>query len=358
LLLTFAFGLLSTIACLRFDNVVALLRIAIAVVAYDAIVLLAFAARGVWIPFLIPTLVAVPVAVLSSFGWKYWTTQRQREHLRRAFSYFVPPNVVRTLERNAAEVHNVKESLECACVATDATNFTPLAENMSPDQLIDFLNLYFEALFGGVAAHGGFVSDVAGDAMLAIWPHRSSDTHTQLLTGLLEMHDAAQQFNERLAGNQLLTRFGVDWGRVTLTTVGARPHYEYRAVGEAANMARRIQRLNERLGTRILLSHASLGDAARDFVTRDAGHFILRGQQQPVQIVELMGIRTKATQQQIDLCGQFSECMEILRKPDVSGALTKLERVYESFPTDGPTSFYIRTLQSVGTLDLGALKVD
>jgi len=156
----------------------------------------------------------------------------------------------------------------------------------------------------------------------------------------------------------LLTRFGVDWGRVTLTTVGARPHYEYRAVGEAANMARRIQRLNERLGTRILLSHASLGDAARDFVTRDAGNFILRGQQQPVQIVELMGIRTKATQQQIDLCGQFSECMEILRKPDVSGALTKLERVYESFPTDGPTSFYIRTLQSVGTLDLGALKVD
>ena len=138
---------------------------------------------------------------IHDFVWKYTTTRRQRKELRRAFAYFVPEDVVRTPEQNAKEIGHVKESIECACVATDAANFTPLAESMAPDALADFLNSYFEALFRGVAAQGGFVSDVVGDAMLAIWPHRSSDTHIRLLRALIQMRDAAQQFDEQLAGN-------------------------------------------------------------------------------------------------------------------------------------------------------------
>ena len=180
-----------------------------------------------------PLLVAAPFGMLSSFGWKFWTAHRQRAHLRQAISYFVPRDVVATLERNAGEIGTSQESTDCACVATDAANFTPLAETMTPEALTAFLNHYFEALFGHVADRGGFVSDVVGDAMLAIWPHRTENTHVQLLHALLEMSDAAQQFNEQLAGNRLLTRFGVDWGRVTLSTVGAHGHYEYRAVGDA-----------------------------------------------------------------------------------------------------------------------------
>ena len=71
----------------------------------------------------------------------------------------------------------------------------------------------------------------------------------------------------RLAGNRLQTRFGVDWGRVALTTVGAHGHYEYRAVGDAVNTANRIQELNKRLGTRILVAEAVLGGAGGEFLT-------------------------------------------------------------------------------------------
>ena len=217
-------------------------------------------------------------------------------------------------------------------MATDAANFTPLAESMTPEQLSDFLNHYFETLFGRVADHGGFVSDVMGDAMLAIWPHRSADTHTRLLHALLEMRNAAQQFNERLAGNRLMTRFGVDWGRVALTTVGAHAHYEYRAVGDAVNTATRIQELNKKLGTRVLLSRPAIGEAGNEFLVRDLGHFLLRGKSHAVHVYELLESRAIATPEQADLCARFAECIEAISTETIRGAVSVSRSSRPCFP--------------------------
>ena len=181
LVLIFLTGLLSTLICVHLQNRLALGIMAVALGLYGGASLYAFAFHAIWIPVVFPMLVAAPAGMLSAFALKYWTAHTQREQLRHAFSYFVPSDVVSMLEHNAGQIGDQKESLECACLATDAANFTPLAETMTPEQLSEFLNHYFETLFGRVADHGGFVSDIVGDAMVAIWPHRSADTHVHLL---------------------------------------------------------------------------------------------------------------------------------------------------------------------------------
>jgi adenylate cyclase len=358
LAVTFLAGVLSLVACAWLRNRVALAVMAAAVGLYGGAALYLFASHQVWMPTVVPMFIAVPAGMLLAFAWKYWNAHRQREHLRHAFSYFVPREVVNMLERNAGQIGTSPESIECACVATDAANFTPLAETMTPEELTDFLNHYFEALFGRVADHGGFVSDVVGDAMLAIWPHRSADTHLQLLHGVLEMHDAARQFNERLAGNRLMTRFGVDWGRVALTTVGAHGHYEYRAVGDAVNTATRIQELNKKLGTSILVSQPAIGDAGNDFLLRDLGRFLLRGKTQSVHLCELLGTRAKAASQQSDLCARFANALGALTGGQQAAAVAQLQQIHRVFPTDGPTAFFLRSLESGVQLQDGALVVD
>ncbi len=354
----FLTGLLTTVICERLDNRLALALMAVALGVYGAWALHTFTARATWMPVVLPMLVAAPAAMLSSFGWKYWTARRQREELRRAFSYFVPREVVAHLERNAGQIGGAPESIECACVATDAANYTPLAETMSPEQLAEFLNHYFEALFGGVANRGGFVSDVVGDAMLAIWPHRSADTHAQVLNALLEMRDAAERFSESLAGHRLLTRFGVDWGRVALTTVGAGAHYEYRAVGDAVNTATRIQELNKRLGTRVLVSHPAIGEGQQEFLLRDVGQFLLRGKKNVVHLYELLGSRAKATPEQLELCARFAEARAALDEAQGPAALARFREVHTAFPADGPTSFFLRGLESGLRVQAGGVVVD
>jgi adenylate cyclase len=270
----------------------------------------------------------------------------------------VPREVVDALERNAGEIGASQESIECGCVATDAANFTPLAESMTPEELTEFLNHYFEALFGQVAERGGFVSDVVGDAMLAIWPHRSPDTHRRLFQALLAMRGAAQQFNERLAGNRLMTRFGVDWGRVALSTVGAHAHYEYRAVGDAVNTATRIQELNKKLGTRILVSHPAIGDADRDFLVRDVGRFLLRGKSHAVRVYELLDSRDKARPPDAALCARFREGVGAFDQGELPTALTRFRAIQREFPADGPTEFYLRSLESGLKRHEGAWVID
>jgi adenylate cyclase len=243
-------------------------------------------------------------------------------------------------------------------VATDAANYTPLAEAMSPEQLAEFLNRYFQALFGGVAKHGGFVSDVVGDAMLAIWPHRSADTHVRMLQALLEIRDAAERFSERLEGNRLVTRFGVDWGRVALTTVGAGSHYEYRAVGDAVNTATRIQELNKKLGTRVLVSHPAVGEAADEFLLRDVGQFFLRGKSNAVHVYELFCRKADATPAQLELCARFVNSVGALQEGHHQQARDRFLEIQAEFPADGPTAFYLRALQSDLTLHQGALRAD
>jgi adenylate cyclase len=172
------------------------------------------------------------------------------------------------------------------------------------------------------------------------------------------MRNAAQQFNERLVGNRLMTRFGVDWGRVALTTVGAHAHYEYRAVGDAVNTATRIQELNKKLGTRVLLSRPAIGEAGNEFLVRDLGHFLLRGKSHTVHVYELLEGNSVATSGHSDLCARFAECMEAISNGDTSAALSRLRNVQADFPSDGPTAFYLRTLESGLTLHEGALRVD
>jgi adenylate cyclase len=298
--------------------------------------------------------VSVPLGALSAFGWKFWSAHRQRARLRDAFSHFVPKEVVAKLERNIGALQDEQESIECACVATDAANFTPLAESMPPEQLAEFLNHYYEALFGRVAERGGFVSDVVGDAMLAIWPDRSADTRRGVLHALLEMQEAVEQFGSRLPGKRLKTRFGVDWGRVALTTVGSRVHYEYRAVGDAVNTAHRIQELNKRLRTRILVSEPVIARADGEFLSRNLGCYLLRGKSQSVQVYELVGLRELASGGDVERCQATVEAVACIGRGDLEGARASLVRARTIWPDDGPIAFLLAGLEGGSARKNGA----
>ena len=350
-------GLICTAVCLLLPNRIAFPTVAALVFGYGAIAFLLFVKHSLWLPVVIPMFVAAPLGLGTGTLWKYEMARRQRNRIREAFTQFVPKEVVAMLEQNAEHVSRTRESVECACVATDAANFTALAETMSPEQLADFLNVYYEALFRPIPRHGGFVSDVVGDAMLAIWPNRTPETRRHVCAALLEMRQAAGEFNQRLASNRLTTRFGVDWGRVVLTTVGAHGHYEYRAVGDPVNTANRVQDLNKKLGTRVLVSEPAL-EGVVDFLLREVGHFHLRGKALPVHAFELIGPRESADRSNLELCERFARALALLRKGESADALGAFRNLAADFPDDGPAAFYVRVLETGALLRDGILKVD
>mgnify|MGYP003694621937 CR=1 FL=1 len=157
-------------------------------------------------------------------------------------------------------------------------------------ELAAFLNQYYEALLDASPAAGrncvrrrrGLdARDLAGSG--------AGHAPDRVLNALLELRDAAEDFNVRLAGNRLQTRFGVDWGRVALTTVGAHAHYEYRAVGDAVEHRQAGSRAQQapRHADPVSAEPFSTGPAA-GVLTRSLAARLLRGKSDATRSHELI----------------------------------------------------------------------
>jgi adenylate cyclase len=342
------------LAAFGLGTVPALGVILLAVSAYVGMAFIAFAQARIWVPLAIPLATVLTLGVGSGVLFRYYEARRQRDRIRAMFIKFVPRDFVEAFERSAESALSTRKSLECVCVATDAAQFTTLAETMMPDELAQFLNRYFERLFGPIARSEGFVSDIVGDAMLGLWPVRGIATRRAACLALLEMQEASVDFSRTMAKGGMRTRFGVDLGLVSLGTLGGHEHYEYRAIGDTVNSASRLQELNKKLGTHMMVA-MPLVEGLDEFLVRHLGTFQLRGKRRSVSVGELLGLRSTATESEKRLCAHFTLISHALRNSQVERAHSLLEQAKADFPADPATRFLLEALARPGAISGGAL---
>ena len=224
-----------------------------------------------------------------------------------------------------------------ACVITDAERYTSVAESIDPASAVALINRYFESLFGPVYEHGGFVSDVKGDGMLAVWTDASpgAELRARVCRACLELADNAAQFRRGFPAHGLTTRIGAYFGPIALAAVGALAHYEYRAVGDTVNTSSRLEQLNKQLGTRVLVS-ATLAEGLDEFLFRDLGEFELRGKRNRVRVFELLARRDAASAQQIRLCEDYAAALDAQRDGRWREARARLHALCARSPHDRP----------------------
>ena len=170
--------------------------------------------------------------------------------------YYLPDDVIDHMVQNIADFKDKSENVHGTVLCADAENYSTLAEKMEPAELKSFMNRFYEVLFSPVKTYQGRVLDVVGDAMLAVWYGEalSAETRVGPCRAALEMARAVAEFNTGTDGPKLPVRIGLHSGHVSIGTVGAMDHYEYRAVGDCVNTASRLEGLNKHLKTRILVS--------------------------------------------------------------------------------------------------------
>ena len=232
---------------------------------------------------------------------------------------------------------------------------------MEPVALTNLMNRYYANLFAPVTAHGGIVSDIKGDAMLAIWrgdiPQKT--LRTQACRAALDMHAALCPTSPTKEPSMLPTRIGLDFGPLTIGNVGAGQHYEYRAVGDTVNTASRIEGLNKQLGTWVLASAAVVEGLDR-FLIRPMGSFLLPGKSIPVKVVEIISTYCDdgSLDQKIHLCRLFGNALALFQQRKWQQAETSFTAVLRVVPDDGPSLFYKRECVRKRTADTTASNDD
>ncbi len=345
-------------SCFLYTGGRALLVTVAFVALYLALALLLFEFRQRWLPVSAVVLTGVPLALLSAFLSQYVELKHQYRSLYKVLGMFVPRGVVARLVNNAERLAWVRESVHGACVATDGERYTALADSMNPEQLGRFLNRYFQTLFPPVASNQGWVADVVGDSMLAVWAEAqpSAKVRGQACQAALEIRAASERFN-RDATARMPTRIGVDFGPISLTTLGAGTHWEYRPVGSVPNTANRLQSLNKKLGTQLLASEAAV-EGLDQLLVRDLGWFMLRGKASATRVFELVAERSRATPSESALCRAFADALLHFQSGNLDEACSRFEALVRDFGEDGPSRFFAALCRQTVSFVNGVVMLD
>jgi adenylate cyclase len=301
----------------------------------------AFKTESLWMPLVVPMAFQWPLTLFAALAGKYrW--------LRTVFGYFLPSPRPEDVLKGPRLVYGT-------CLATDIERYTTVTEGMDPDQAGRMINAYHATVFPLVYGAGGFISDVLGDAVLAIWHGSSPDRKISAAAceAILDVAEALERFNQARQYPPLRTRFGVHTGEFLLGIVGARPHLEYRATGDVINTASRIEGLNKVLGTQILVSGETAEGLDEHILTRYVGQFLLAGKTTPIKIHELLGQRGEITADKEWLCKAFAEALEAYQKRDWDRANQLLLEILAVFPEDGPARYYRGRLVSDRAKSMG-----
>jgi adenylate cyclase len=305
---------------------------------------LAFTRGGLWVPVVIPAAFQLPVAYGASLLWYYLTTVRERERIRRAFSFYLSPDMIDLVTANPESLDLGGEEIDATAVMTDLQGFTALAENMTPREAVALLNTYFTEITASVFETGGTLIKFIGDAVFAIWgaPVRIEDHATRACLAAIAMAKVGSRPGTDARIRGLVTRIAVHTGPMVVGNLGSTQRFDYTAIGDSVNLVSRLEGLNKAFGTTVLASDATIAATDGRFITRPLGRARVVGRSEPVEIHELLGVRGEDVRPDERALKAFAGALAHFvagRFDDAEAGFREAGALAGS--TDGPSRFYL-----------------
>lgn len=267
-------------------------RVAIGIVAAGTLGLMAadhllFVRHGLILP-LAAVMLSVGLALALNLGWGYFVETRTRRGLAQLFGSYVPPPLVREMLRDPTRYTMRAESKELTVMFCDMRDFTRLSEGMSPAQLQPLLNRVFSRLTAVISRHRGTVDKYMGDCVMAFWgAPLDAPRHASLaVQAALDIVDAVAALNaelrrEGLPGVQV--GIGLNTGMMHVGDMGSALRRSYTVIGDAVNLAARLEGLGEHYGVNIVAGPDTRARAT-DFHWQELDHVRVKGKQHAVSI--------------------------------------------------------------------------
>ncbi len=234
------------------------------------------------------------IAILMVTGVLALALARSRRILYRAgldsvlakdLSRFVAPEVAERISTSERGLQPGEGEVRDATVLfTDIEGFSTVSEKVSPERLVMLLNEYFDAMSRIVERHGGVITQFQGDAMLVTFNTVRDDPEhaAKAVRAAIEIRETTR---ERLFGGavRMRTRCGINTGRIVAGAVGSAERLLYTVHGDEVNIAARLEQLNKKYGTYILVSESTVRAAGGDFSFRPVDEIAVRGRIAPTR---------------------------------------------------------------------------
>lgn len=251
-------------------------------------------AAGYWWP-IMDGAVAVAVALVGAVVWNYATEGRQKAFIKQAFKHYISPAYIDLLLENPAQLKLGGEKKELSIFFSDLQGFSSFSERLDAETLTAFLNEYLTDMTDIIQEEGATLDKYEGDAIIAFWnaPLTLPDHAVRACRAALRCQRKLQERNAEFAqrfGHELKMRIGINTGEVVVGNMGSRDRFNYTILGDAANLASRLEGANKAFGTFLMVSEATWQKTGNVFVGRCLGAIRVVGRKTPVRVFEILGL--------------------------------------------------------------------
>ncbi|MDR2619190.1 MAG: adenylate/guanylate cyclase domain-containing protein [Treponema sp.] len=291
----------------------------------------AYQFAGTWVPLAAP-LSAAALAFITATLYSYATEGSQKRFIKSAFSRYLAPSVIEQIIADPSKLNLGGEKREMTAIFTDIQRFSSISEALQheyadegPKVLVNLLNLYLTEMSDIVLANGGTIDKYEGDAIIAffgapIWTekHASLACRSALemkkrekeLVGEIMKNDGP--FSSPLSGliekgvirgdRPLYTRLGINSGSMVVGNMGTPNKMDYTIMGNAVNLAARLEGVNKQYDTGgILISEYTRDKIGDEFVIRGLSRVRVVGINTPLRLYELLELREEASEETLDM---------------------------------------------------------
>lgn len=249
---------------------------------------LAAYSRGWWLPLMV-VLVGAVCSTLAAMLINYITEGRQKRFIKNAFKQYLSPAVIEELIQQPGRLQLGGERKELSIFFSDLQGFTSISEGLSPEDLTSLLNEYLSAMTDIIHEEGGTIDKYEGDAIIAFWnaPLPQADHACRAVRAAMRCQRRLSEMRpgfRRRIGRDLFMRIGLNTGQAVVGNMGSRTRFDYTMLGDAVNLAARLEGINKQFGTYTMISGATLAAMGEEFPVYELGRVTVVGRREAVTV--------------------------------------------------------------------------
>jgi len=311
---------------------------------------LLFVSRQVWID-IAPSMCVLAMQFVAGVILQKAFDRKKTAMVTGLFGQYVSPGVVEELLKGDISTSLEGRRQELTILFSDLRSFTSLAEMLGAKRTSDLLNVYFDAMIPIVFKNKGTLDKLIGDAIMAFFgapvpvadhPDRAADAALQMIATIEELKRSKINGCERLEAG-----IGLNTGSVTVGNLGSSAFMDYTIIGDAVNLASRLEGLNKIYGTHILVSDFTAQRLDRRFLLRELDLVQVKGKEEAVALYELMGWKADLGPSYGKAADLFKRGLNAYRRQEWDRARGFFADTLSLLPGDSPSDLYLQRIKQL-----------
>jgi adenylate cyclase len=293
-----------------------------------------------------PTL-AIALSFVASNLNQYLLAQREKKMIVGAFERFVPQKVVKQLLADPSKLTLGGEERFLTVLFMDLANFSSVSEKLTPKELVNLINAFLTAMTDIILKYDGIIDKYEGDAIMAEFgaPVFYNTHAINACSAALEMVNRLKSIDLSRYSDvikKLTCRVGINSGDMVVGNMGSKKVFDYTVMGDAVNLASRLEGANKTFNTEIMISYDTYELVKDYFWARPLDLIRVKGRQKPVRVFELIATKDQMISSEAkSMLRLFITGIKYFRQGKWKEATDCFNYCLEIVPDDGPSKLYI-----------------